>query len=445
VVNVGTSIPLSPDLVLPQRDRLLDADEMRERLADRLGASGPMMIDGCALIRAKYRIGESLRVVYRLDLDGTQRLVAARAFAKGRSAAAYEKAGAVSEHAVPAGRAGRVGGLRTVVHDRDLDAVWWVFPRDRKLVGLDDVVRPTADVRAALGLPPWVGREVAEYAPERSATFRALDSAGAVISYVKAYAPGTADVVALAGRYNGVAAALERGRYARSPRGIGIAADRHLLALEAMPGAHWNARADGDLLATMRRIGQAIAAVHAIPTPGGSSWIDSLRRFPRLAAPRVLRSADLVATARPDVGALITSIARELCQTPPVDPDVVLHGDCHPKNALVDGISIALVDLDQAGIGAAAADIGSLLARLRHDCLQAGDERSFRGQASAFLDGYGSVCPLPSEESIRWHTAAALVAERAMRAVNRVQPEALRCLDALVVAAESTLRRGALA
>ncbi|MFN0089600.1 MAG: hypothetical protein ACKVWR_04915, partial [Acidimicrobiales bacterium] len=62
---------LAFDPALPQRDRLLDPG----RAAELLGA------DRCERIRVKYRLGESLRVVWRcVDPDGGRRLVAGRAF-----------------------------------------------------------------------------------------------------------------------------------------------------------------------------------------------------------------------------------------------------------------------------------------------------------------------------------------------------------------------------
>src|SRR4029078_8477172 len=81
---------------------------------------------------------------------------------------------------------------------------------------------------------------------------------------------------------------------------------------------------------------------------------------------------------------------------PPGGPQVALHGDCHPRNALLAGDSIALIDLDQAGAGVAAADVGSLIARLIAD----GDTGTMR---SAFLSGYQAVRPLPPAGSLRWH------------------------------------------
>ncbi len=108
----------------------------------------------------------------------------------------------------------------------------------------------------------------------------------------------------------------------------------------------------------------------------------------------------------------------------------MLHGDCHPKNALVDGKQIGLVDLDQAGTGPAAADLGSLLARLHVDELVGGP--SAAPLAAAVSAGYAGVRPLPGDRSLQWHTAAALLAEQAMRAVNRVRLPVLDRLDALL-------------
>ena len=149
-----------------------------------------------------------------------------------------------------------------------------------------------------------------------------------------------------------------------------------------------------------------------------------------------MHSAHLVAVGRPDVAAAAIRLADRLADGPPPGgPQVALHGDCHPKNALLAGDSIALIDLDQAGVGPAAADIGSLIARLHAD----GDTGAMR---SAFLSGYQAVRPLPPDRSLRWHTAAALVAERGVRAVNRVHLPTLDRLPELLETADDVLLNG---
>ena len=74
---------LAPDPAVPQRDALLDERAM----ARRLGAAR------CERINAKYRVGDSLRVVYRADAD---RILAGRTF-RGRSASVFRRAAAASE------------------------------------------------------------------------------------------------------------------------------------------------------------------------------------------------------------------------------------------------------------------------------------------------------------------------------------------------------------
>src|SRR6185436_542045 len=69
------------DPAIPQRDLLLDPAAMRAPLQEALGAP----LDGCAVERVKYRVGESLRVLYRIELDGSSQLVSLRTFEEERA------------------------------------------------------------------------------------------------------------------------------------------------------------------------------------------------------------------------------------------------------------------------------------------------------------------------------------------------------------------------
>jgi aminoglycoside phosphotransferase len=396
-----------PDPALPARDLLLDPDAAGAHLAGLLGRE----VQRCEPVRVKYRIGESLRVTYRLVLDGAAQLRTVRAFRGGDSAAAYRK--------------GAGPGVR---HDPALDAVWWTFPADRRLRGLDAVLSPAPDV-AALA-PGWTASELVEYSPERAATFRALDRSGAVLGYAKAYAAGTVDVVERADRYGRIAAVLAA-RGIAAPAALGRNPDRTLLLLQPMPGVEWGGLAGSELAGAMTRLGVAIGTLH-----GARAAAAGLPRFARLDVRRVVHSAHLVALARPELAAHAVRLADRLADGPPPGgPPVALHGDCHPRNALADGAAIALIDLDQAGVGPAAADIGSLIARLTAD----GDTGPLR---QAFLAGYETVRALPPSGSLRWHTAAALVAERAVRAVNRVHQPTLDRLEQLLGTADDVLLNG---
>jgi aminoglycoside phosphotransferase (APT) family kinase protein len=405
--TIGTRHGFAADPAMPGRDLLLDPDAAGDHLGRLLGRG----LDRCELVRVKYRIGESLRVTYR---TGPAELWTVRAFRGGDSAAAARKSPGA-------------------VHDPALDAVWWAFPADRRLRDLGEVLRPAPDLA---GLAPgWVASELVEYSPERAATFRALDATGRPVGYAKAYAPGTVDVAERAGRYERIAGVLAAGGIG-APLPLGTSAARTVLLMRAVPGVQWGELTGPALVGAVRRLGVAIGTLHE----SGPELAAGLPRFGRLDPRRVVHSAHLVAVARPDVAGPALRLADRLADGPPPGgPVVALHGDCHPKNALADGATIALIDLDQAGSGPAAADIGSLLARLHQDPDASTDPGTLR---AAFLSGYRTVRALPAERSLRWHTAAALVAERAVRAVNRVHLPTLDRLPELLATADDVLLNG---
>lgn len=397
---------LAADPALPARDLLLDADAVADRLSLRLGVRGPLPVLGAQLVRAKYRIGESLRVLYRLGLTDGDQLVSARVFPGGGSAAAADRA---ARRALPS------GPLRAVLHDPDLDAVWWTFPNDRRLSGVGDLL----EARVPAGVQGWLTSDVVEYAPERSLTVRAKGAQG-TCGYVKLYAPDTVDVAALGARYRAI------GERVRVPAVLGTA--RNVLALQPLAGSSWVDIADtGERVAALWHLGEIVGQLHGVAAPAGTPT------FGRLEPARVRHAAELVACACPAVADRALRAAALLAAGPPPgEAQVLLHGDCHPKNALVDAGTVSLIDLDQAALGSPANDIGGLLALLHS--LAARDEldrSTAEYLAEAFLAGYASRRPLPATASLRWHTAAALVAERAVRAVNRVNRPAIACLDEL--------------
>src|SRR5215212_9091373 len=77
-------INLAADPALPQRDLLLDVEEVGRRLSARLGSARTIEIDSCERLRTKYSPGASLRVLHRIQVAGVSYTVAARAFTGGR-------------------------------------------------------------------------------------------------------------------------------------------------------------------------------------------------------------------------------------------------------------------------------------------------------------------------------------------------------------------------
>jgi Ser/Thr protein kinase RdoA (MazF antagonist) len=110
------------------------------------------------------------------------------------------------------------------------------------------------------------------------------------------------------------------------------------------------------------------------------------------------------------------------------------------RNWIINEESVGIVDLDSVSVGPAATDLGSLLSVLhyRHRIGRLSRVRE-RRSVGAFLAGYASVRALPAARALRWHTAAALLNERAFHAVTLMRPEALPNLDVLLADARAIL------
>jgi aminoglycoside phosphotransferase len=402
---------LAHDTALPQRDLLLDPQRVAAVVQRRLRLARPLELTRCEIVRIKYRVGESLRVRYRIAAGGAVHDLACRVFPAGRSEAAYRRA---LEDAVEA------GPLRPVGWAPELETVFWTFPNDRKL-------RPAAvsELPTLLGTSVRTLRLVA-YAPEKSATLR-CDGEGGALAYAKLYADGGAV------RPRRVHETLA-GTTVRVPRALVCPPRADTLLLAPLPGRPLSDLTGAELVEGYRLLGGAVAGFHQLRPPGGE-------RFRRFDSARMRAAATLIARARPDAATQARKLATRLAGIQDgAEADVCLHGDLHPKNALVDSGRVGLVDLDQTVGGPPSADVASVLAGLRYARIAEGLHRACEIElAEVFLAGYGAVRPLPPPNALRRHTAAALLAERALRAVNRIRPNGLAHLRALLADAASLL------
>lgn len=411
--------PLAHDLALPQRDLLLDESEVARRLSRLLAATGPIVVDKCERQRTKYRIGESLRVLYRIRANGSWHLLAARTPARS------------SVHATSTTHS----GLRSLAYDAETSTVFRLYPHDRKIETLNAFEQiPRALSR--IGAATWVRSELVGYTPEKCATSKCLDDDGAVIGYAKIYGGGEGRQVFE--KYGALAATqLSSHKEDQFFANAILYSDRfRLLLLEAVAGTRVADLCGDDLRRAFHNLGRTLAAFHQRPVP------QTLPRFTRLDLNRISKAATLVSRARPDVGDLARRLSIRLCsgfrQTAVL---VCLHGDVHPKNGIAQNGKVTLIDLDQVGVGPAAADLGSLLAALRYNrCVGLISVASERVLTESFLLGYSEVNLLPDDHSLQWHMAAALLAERALRSVNRIRPEGLLHLRTLLSQAHEVLR-----
>jgi hypothetical protein len=419
---------LAPDPALPQRNELLDVSTMRERLSSLLVGGTGSRIGSLAVARINYSAATTLRAVYRAEIDGVTRTIAARMFIDtAKSDDVYRRS---LRHSTP------VAPLRGVARDASVSSVFWVFPNDRKIGSLEAAIHPALSARAIHTRSAMSTRLVA-YAPEKAATFVCEAADNRAFAYLKV----TADDQALRDRhtYDGLRSTLDpRDTALRLPVPLAFSNRRRTLWLEAIDGRRVAASLGDEVeIADLERLGAAVAVFHRLAAPG-------VPLFDRFSPPHLAGDAAMIRLVRPDVSEAVDALAAHLTGAAVADADVAcLHGDLHPKNAIACGDRMALIDVESVARGPAAADLGSLLAGLvyRRETQRLSPD-ACRARTRAFLTGYATRRRLPSSASLAWHTAAALFRERAARAVKRVRPLGLQSMPALLAAAERLLDRG---
>ena len=413
------SVPLIADRVLPQRDMLLDREFMAELFSRELGARGPIVIQRCEHIRTTYHAGESLRVAYKVFAREGACMVAGRAFPEGGSTKAFEAARQKAVHCGP---------FRPVFQDPETESIFWTFPNDRKIANLRLLVEIPQEL-AHLFAARWTRSNIVAYAPENCATAQCLTARDDLLAYAKVYASDHNESCFRTYTALRQSAEAERAEI-EFPEVIYHSAEHHILLLQALRGRRLADVQGRELAEAFSRLGRALACLHAMPVPA------HLPEFPRCTDSHMQLAAFSIGLVRPE----LAQQASELCDALRTakkqwsEQRVCLHGDVHPKNGiLLDTGSIALIDLDQASLGSPAVDLGSLLAALRYErhigLLTEADERAL---ADVFLSGYQQIGKLPEAESLRWHMAAALFAERAFRAVSRIRLPGLQILPELL-------------
>lgn len=419
---VRAAVDLAPDPVLPRRDDLLDDRVVGVRLGALLDrAWGGGTAGDCTRVRARYRLGESLRATYRVGPDGGRRLVSARMFPAVKAATQFQRARDVAD--------AQGADARSVLFDEELGTVFWVFPQDRKLVGLGRLTAPPPELRDIFGAP-WTHSELMAYTPEKAATVRCMDSRGATVGFAKLQGAddGRRSVATLRAARRGIP---EHG-ILRLPEAIGYLPDQHLALFSPAPGRPLHQLDRSAVPGAMSALGAALSVLHAQPT-------DGFEPFTRLDPDQVAAAGHLVCAARPDLSPLAEALVGVLLLTAPAPgPGVLLHGDLHPKNVLVHDNGVSLVDLDQAGVGPAGAELGGMLARLW--CPRPGDEidaDTAEAAGEALLAAYDR----PPSLDLLWYAATALLVERAARAISRLDLPTIKDLEGVLATALAWGRR----
>ena len=400
---------------MPQRDALLDERRMGELLG--AGLTGAAA-DGCERVNAKYRVGDSLRIVYRIAAGGGSHTVAGRTFA-GRSASVYRRAAAA-----------RVadGPLPAVLHAPELETVFWTFPNDRRLSGLR-----LLDGRSG-ALDRLVGRAVARtrlmaYAPERAATAECLDAGGRVLAYVKVHWDAAERELANA---EAAAAAIGAGDpHLRLPRVLAASLPDGALVLEPLSGLRLDGLAGAELCAGAARARRRPRDAARRPAAAGAALRPARRRPPRARRrgdrprPAGLRAR---APARCSSACSRATTAAASRSTSTATPTSATR--CSTVAGSRSSTSRTRRPARPRPTSASCSPGCSPRGR-RTGSAPASRTRSARRCSAATSRPASS----PDAAALRWHTAASALARVAVPAVGRVRPAVLARLEPLLRAA----------
>lgn len=400
---------LATDPALPQRDLLLDETVMAEYLSRLVARYGGFGIRDCERLRTKYRVGTSLRVLYEVRGSGLSYRIAARALPQTRPV----------ENRFPS---------PVAVNAPEINTTFWIFPNDRKIKNLPALTDVPDELRDIEG-QTWIKSRIVAHAPEKSVTAQCIGDNERVIAYAKIYAGDE-------GRqffqtYTHVANILNADAGVRVPSAIAYFEQHHLLLLESVAGVSLAAVAAAQRENAFFRLGNALKKLHRIDAP------ISIPRSTRLAPEALLQTTAVISQARPDVAGVVQRLSSKLIAQYEHGKPVFLHGDVHPKNILLNDDQLILLDLDQAATGVAEVDLGSVVAGLYCDARTGSrTPREASSLKHALLAGYGAP---QDSHALRWHIAAALLQERALRSVTRVRTTTLQKLPEILSTAEAVL------
>ncbi len=214
-------------------------------------------------------------------------------------------------------------------------------------------------------------------------------------------------------------------------------------------GLHWQAAVPGHALLDARplldgacapAVGRLLAALHQSPVPA-APWVslDGLRQQLRdthallcAVQPALAARAGRVA-AQLEAGLSHISSGAQILST--------LHGDLHPRNLMLDGEDISLIDLDSARQGPALLDLGSWLADAIYRAQLGGQGAGgFEAGCQSFLAGYVQAGGQRfGSQSVAWATAWQLWCQRVWRCIVNLKPGRYALVPGLLAQIEALL------
>jgi Phosphotransferase enzyme family len=300
----------------------------------------------------------------------------------------------------------------------------WFFPNDRKVHGIDALMRSLPPVIVASGRV--IETEVVHYVPEQGCTVRVATDDGRAF-----YGKCRAD--------DRCASAMAVHEAAKDGGALRIAA---AIAHDPVKRIFWQRAVAGKPLdpADVRArpaywaplICDALSAFETMPVGPPLTSLD-MGRVIKTIESRVSRSATEMPMLADRLGVVVDRLARA---RPNMAGQVLLHCDLHPANLLWDGTSFALIDLDTAARGPLGFDHGSLVAALIHKAIEAqARDAGIDRMVGAFRDAFGK------NQHFDWFVAASLIGERLYRCGTRMKSPSALVRERLLEQAERLVVR----
>ncbi|THJ13471.1 MAG: aminoglycoside phosphotransferase family protein [Nitrospira sp. CG24C] len=465
VIN-GTSAPrhseilacheIPTDALLPYLSVILDQSAMKDRLQKQMFESAQererFLIQGCEIDRVRYKPESSCMVTYRLKIEDKatgetgEQVLCGRAYPKGLSPSQWEK-----------------GRMRPLVQPRfgqpllylpDLELVLWSFPNDRKMTTLPTAIEPARFTSVILPTllashlgQGWqilgTGSQVVHYVGEHTCTVKMSvdlshplkNGLQTIILFGKTYYNEEGAETDRVMRQLWDSEARRSGRLALA-KPLGYDTQARTLWQLAVPGITLET-CDIDrpeFLSFLREAAGAVGALHQTSVSGARS-VTSADLISNLKS-----VASILIRYRPTCSpALLPLVNRLIAQADMIlaHQSATLHGDLHLKNFLVDDARVTLIDLDNVCTGSPYLDLGSLIAGLHtYRILHEDSEETVPQLAEAFLQTYETHVSWPvHRDLVNWHTAVALITERAYRCVTRLKEGRPAMIEELIALA----------
>lgn len=441
--NNRESPSLPEDSSLPRLALAFDCDRVRDMLQRAIAAAGAdrAQVRDCSIERVKYRPGRNCMLLYRARIeDGGQ---VSEQYFKACIYGAQELAGRFQAARAIAQVPPRYG--RAVERVEDLDMVLWAFPNDPKLATLPRLADPEAlaEPVQALAVQRFgpaarlesMRLQPAAYFPEHTYTLAVqarICDAGRErpwTLYAKTRVDDRGCAVLLAMEQLWDSPARREGSLAVA-RPLAYHADERLLWQEAVPGRPLEhlAGCGTALVQHMEPLGRTLAALHRTRVPD----LPQLSASDRLG--QLQRTVQLLSQACPLLARRLSTLLDRLAATlPAAGACATLHGDLHMNNVLIGDGGPALIDFDSISGGPAALELGGFVAGLLYrGRLHRTPSAAIAAAICELLAGYRRHGAAPGRAELAWHTAAALVQERAFRCLTSLKPGRYELVGALV-------------